>query len=257
VWRPLDNILESVLRSRRQHAILAFMTQTLSRSPHHRVILMAYGGLCFAIVLLGAAAMSSAFEPAQVMAADFVYYHLIALIFLLLAARHLFSLPAELKANWIFQMTEVEGRTEWIAAMDRFVLFCGAVLILAVPLPAELRLLGWRGVADAALFLCLGLLAYEAAFSSWDKLPFTCSHLTGKIPIWMILAACGLLGIVAIVHNLLVAALYNQLWFAILLTSAAAGWWRLRTTRCQSWHVSRLKFEDIPESAVQALNLLK
>jgi hypothetical protein len=38
----------------------------------------------------------------------------------------LFSLRTELKANWMFQITEGEGRRQWLRAVDRFVFF-GAV----------------------------------------------------------------------------------------------------------------------------------
>ena len=121
------------------------------------MILMGYGGLGFALLLTGVVAMEAAFPPSQVIAADFVYYHILALLFLLAAARHLFSLPTELKANWIFQIMEGEGRVEWMRAVDRFVLLCGAAPLLLVPLPIELRLLGWRGIADAGLILAVGL----------------------------------------------------------------------------------------------------
>jgi len=143
-----------------------------------------------------------------VVTADFVYYHILALLFLLIGTRHLFSLPTELKANWIFEITEGEGRVSWLTAVDRFVLFWGAVLIL-IPFPLDVRLLRWRGLAEAALSLGVGLLSYKWAFSSWEKLPFTCSHLPGKRPIGMILAFFGLIAVVSLLHGLLLSILYN------------------------------------------------
>jgi len=147
-------------------------------------------------------------RPARVVTADFVYYHILALLFLLIGTRHLFSLPTELKANWIFEITEGEGRVSWLTAVDRFVLFWGAVLIL-IPFPLDVRLLRWRGLAEAALSLGVGLLSYKWAFSSWEKLPFTCSHLPGKRPIGMILAFFGLIAVVSLLHGLLLSILYN------------------------------------------------
>jgi hypothetical protein len=234
----------------RQQAILAFLLQTLGRSHRHRMIFMGYSGVAFAVFLTGIAVMHGA-------AADFVYYHIVALLFLLVAARHLFSLPAELKANWIFQITEGEGRDEWLRAVDRLVLAGAWALLLLIPLPAEIRLLGLRGVAEAALFLVLGLLAYEWAFSSWEKLPFTCSHLPGKTPIWMILACIGLLGVLSMLHTLLLAALYNAALFATLLSALLAAWWWIRRTRRQSWADLHLKYEEAPAPVVRGLNLLR
>ena len=52
------------------------------------------------------------------------------LLLLLIGTRHLFSLPTELEANWIFQITEGEGRGQWLRAVDRFVLFWGALMLV-------------------------------------------------------------------------------------------------------------------------------
>src|SRR6185369_1791398 len=155
-------------------------TRTLARSSYHRMLLMAYGGVGFAFVLTGLDGMAGWVPPARVGAAQFIYYHIIVLMVLLVGARHLFSMPAELKANWMFQITEAEGREAWLTAIDRFVLFWGAMLLLVFPFPLEVRMMGWLAVAESGLFLVLGLVAYEWLFSAWEKLPFTCSHLPGK-----------------------------------------------------------------------------
>ena len=36
--------------------------------------------------------------------------------------RHVLSIPVELRANWIFQITESQGRAEWMSAVERFVM---------------------------------------------------------------------------------------------------------------------------------------
>jgi hypothetical protein len=243
-----------ISRHPRQQAILAFMLQTLGRSNRHRMILMGYAGLGFAIVLTGIAVLHDA-------AADFVCYHIVVLLFLLIGARYLFSLPTELKANRIFQITEGEGRTDWLRAVDRFVFLWGGALLLLIPFPVEVRLLGLRGIAEATLFGVLGLVAFECAFSpslgSGDKLPFTCSHLPSKMPIWMILAFIGLFGVLSMLHTLLLAALYNAALFAALISLLLVAWWRIRSARRQSWAELRLKYEEAPAPAVYGLNLLK
>jgi hypothetical protein len=256
-WR-LGSVLPGwVSQNPRQQAAVAFMLQTLVRSNHHRMILMAYGGVGFAVFMTGIAGMGKAFGQDRVVAADFVYCHILALVFLLIGARHVFSLPTELKANWIFQITESEGRLQWLRAVDRFVLLWGGAPMLLLPLPAEVRLLGWRGVAEAGLFLAVGLVAYEWAFHSWDKLPFTCSHLPGKTPVGMILGFFGLLGVLALVHTLLVAALYNDALFVSMLSLLLFAWWRIHLARRQGWMYLRLRYEDVPAPVVHALNLLR
>ncbi len=241
----------------RQQAVVAFMTQTLVRSNRHRTILMGYAGLGFAVILTGLISMPSLVESRRVTAADFIYYHILALLLLSIGARHVFSLPTELNANWIFQITEGEGREAWLSALDRFVLFWGAVVMFAIPLPLEIRLLGWRAIAEQVLFLALGLLTYEWFFSSWCKLPFTCSYLPGRMPVWMILAFFGLLGVVAAVHSLLLVILYGGVSYAIVVAGLLAAWRHVRRGRRQGWVELRLKYDDVPEPAVHGLNLLK
>jgi hypothetical protein len=241
----------------RQQAVLAFMLDTFARSNQHRTIVMGYAGLAFALLLTGVAGMGSVFKPHMVIAADFVYYHVLALVFLLLAARQIFSFPVELKANWIFQITEGEGRVEWLRAIDRFVFCWGVLVMFALPLPLELRLLGWRTLAEIALLAAMGLLTYEWVFSSWNKLPFTCSHLPGKTPAGMVLAFFGLLGALAGIHSTLLAILFYTPAHCVITPVLMIGWIRVRRTRRQGWATLRLKYQDLREPAVHALNLLR
>jgi hypothetical protein len=81
---------------------------------------MGYCGFAIAVIAAGLGALWSSM---QALAGCFVYTHVIMLMFLLIGARHLFSIPTELRANWMFQITEGEGRDEWLDAVDRFVLW--------------------------------------------------------------------------------------------------------------------------------------
>ena len=170
-WRP------------RRRAIGAFRVQTLARSNRHRAIGMAYAGFAVALGVGGMAGMPSGFRANRVVAADFVLCHMLIVVFLVAGTRHLFSIPVELKGNWIFRMTELEGRAEWFRAVDRLVLVWFVMPLVLVPLPLEIRLRGWRAGAEVLLLLVLGLITWEWVFSAWEKLPFTCSSLPGKLPI--------------------------------------------------------------------------
>jgi hypothetical protein len=251
-------LLEWLLPNPRQQAILVFITKTLARSSQHRMILMGYGGLGLAILLTGILGLREAVPEANRTAAYFVYAHVILLPFLLIGLRHLFTIPVEWKANWTFQLAERQGRPDWMRTVDRFILFWGTALMLALPLPLEVRLLGWRAVAEAALFAAFGLLCYEWVFTDWQKLPFTCSHLSGKIPGWILaLWGLGLLGALHLVDGLFLLSLYHPVVYAATMAVIGAGWLGLYSTRRQGLGDLRLTYDDIPDPAVLGLNLLR
>jgi hypothetical protein len=242
----------------RRQAVMVFLAKTLAGSSQHRMILMGYGGFGLAVLLSGVVAMRELVEPARIATANFVYAHVSLLIFLLLGVRHLFSMPIELKANWAFQITEGEGRREWLSAVDRFVLFPGAAVMLLLPLPLEVRLLGWRAIAESVLFAAFALLCYEWVFAAWEKLPFTCSHLPGKTPTWIVsLQLLGLFVLFPIVNGILLACLYNRAAFAIVLIMLGAACARLNALRRDGWGELRLKYEELPDPAIHSLNLLR
>ncbi|MGD0778987.1 MAG: hypothetical protein ABSC05_39925 [Candidatus Solibacter sp.] len=242
----------------RRQAVIVFLAKTLAGSGQHRTVLMGYGGFGLAVFLSGMIGMRGVVEPARVAAADFVYGHVILLVYLLIGVRHLFSIPVELKANWAFQITEGEGRREWLRAVDRFVLYPGAAVMLILPFPLEVHLLGWRAVGEAALFTALALLCYEWIFADWEKLPFTCSHLPGKTPAWFLaLYLLGLLVLVPMVNWLLLECLYSAPSYVAVLAILLFGWRRLHTAREEGWGYLRLRYEEEPDPAIHGLNLLK
>jgi hypothetical protein len=240
----------------REQVIMAFLAKTLASSSQHRMTLMGYGGFALAALLSGMLGMRGVVEPARVAASNFIYAHVILLVFLLIGMRHLFSIPIELQADWVFQITEGEGRRHWLRAMDRLLLFSGAAAMLIVPFPLEVRLLGWRAVGEAVLFAAFGLLCYEWIFPSWEKLPFACSLLPGKTPAWIrAIQLLGLLAALPMVSGLLLACLYNSAVFVVVLIVLVAPWARTHATRKEGYGDLRLKYEEMPDPAVQRLNL--
>ncbi len=251
-------LLEKLVRQPRQQAILVFLTKTLARSSQHRTLLMGYGGFGTAILISGILGMQSAVPPGRRAAACFVYAHVILLTFLLIGLRHLFAIPVEWKANWTFQITERQGRGEWMRAVDRFTIFWGLVVMLAIPLPFEVALLGGRAAAEAALFSLFGMLCYEWVFTDWHKLPFTCSHLPGKIPAWILfLYGVALLGALPLVNGLMVLSLYEPILYVVLAAVMLMAWRGLGASRRQGHGEQRLVYDEVPEPPVHSLNLLR
>jgi len=257
--RPKEfSLLYFFVSKPRQAAVICFMSRTLAASSQHRTILMGYLGFGAAILVSGVLGIRTLVQPTRLIAARFVYAHVVMLIFLLIGFRHLFSIPAELRANWIFRVTEQEGRKEWLAAIDRFVLFAGGTAVFLMPFPFEFRLLGWRALAESTLLGIFGLLCFECVFYSWEKLPFTCSHLPGKFPIWIrALQLFGLFGLLTPVNAILLGCLYSLPVFVTLLILLLVTWTLVHRNRVRAHEEIRLKYEESPEPAVVSLSLLK
>ena len=242
----------------RRKAIVIFMMKTLAASGQHRTILTGYIGFGIAVLLSGLLGIKSVVVPDKVIAASFIYGHVVVMIFLLVGCRHLFAIPVELRANWIFRIIESEGRNEWLIAMDGLVLFTGALFILLIPLPFEFKLLGWRAIAESFLAGIFALVCFEIIFLSWEKLPFTCSHLPGKFPMWIrALQLFALLTLFPIVNATLLASIYSRTLFFVNLVLFLTTLFFLHTSRMRSRGELHLKFEELPEPTVQTLSLLK
>jgi hypothetical protein len=158
----------------------------------------------------------------------------------------------------MFQITEAEGRDEWLDAIDRFALWAGAALVLILPLPFEVRVIGWRTIGALALFVTIGLMLYEWMFQEWRKLPFTCSHLPGKTPLWILaLYGIGLVVFVPILNMILSAALFSGAGFTFVLVMTWVAWRRIHTARREMWGELKLKYDELPEPAIHGLGLGK
>jgi hypothetical protein len=108
-----------------QQAVIAFMLKTLASSSQHRMILTAYAGFGVAVLLTAMVGLGTFTGDTNLHPTMFIYSHVVMFAFVLAGLRHVFSMPVELRANWIFKLTEAMGRKEWFEAIDRLDLFGG------------------------------------------------------------------------------------------------------------------------------------
>ncbi len=183
-WSPLG----LMARDPRRVAILRFIAAVFSRSRVHRLVLLAYAGAGLGLMVNSAAVAGIAqqWSGGWSAAAQFIclVWPLGISCVMLAGIRHAFSMPAELSANWIFHLTENQGRRQWMSAVERFLIVMVIAPIHLATLPVAVGAFGW-GVAlrMGALQALVSLTAMEALFNDWQQLPFACSYIPAKRPI--------------------------------------------------------------------------
>jgi hypothetical protein len=168
-------------------AVHAFTTITLRRSVLHQGMLVA-----LAAVALGLAANSlimagvwgwwerggaaSARLTAAIVWAPFVLTFMIAL-----AVRAALAVPIEIRANWVFRMTEEDAaRADQLNAAAAAVWRLGVLAPVVLMFPLQWLSLGPRAFVTALVTLVVGGLFAEILMRDWARIPFTCSYAPGK-----------------------------------------------------------------------------
>jgi hypothetical protein len=161
--------------------------------------------------------------------------------------RHVLSVPADLRANWIFQITESQGRAEWMSAVERFVIAYAVAPIYLALFPVAGYVLGWPlAVRMTVLQLLVSLSIFEVLFYSWQKLPFTCSYIPGERPLVGIVAKymAMLCAVVPILSVMIAVASQVSFLFPVYLAIFGGLWIWLRRRRREGWGEAKLIYED-------------
>jgi len=112
-----------------------------------------------------------------------------------LGTRVAFTLPLDLRANWIFRVIGVRGGLKTLAASRRALLLLSVAPVWLVTSVVCLGL--WPGRQNAGhimVLALLGMILADLCLLSFRKIPFTCSYLPGKSRFHMaFLGALGLL----------------------------------------------------------------
>jgi hypothetical protein len=175
-----------------QTALAQFVIRTLLRSQRHRAILMFYLGGGFAIVALyleGAREIMHLGWMDLVRRVNFptLGASLLVLCATWLGIRTVFSLPLDLRANWLFRVTPALGGPERLSAVRRALLAASVFTVLAASAALLLRFWPWTTVAEHLLVLgLLGSLLADISLRDFRKIPFTCSYLPGKSKVHMV-----------------------------------------------------------------------
>jgi hypothetical protein len=245
-------------------AVAQFSIRTLLRSRQHRVILSFYLGIALGLAIL----LSSGTALQQLSLENGAWYRVnmrlakasdIVLCFAVLGIRVVFSMPLEIRANWIFRVTSHPGADACVAGSRRS-LYTLALLPVWIAAAALFFWLWPREMAaeHLALLSVLGICIAELGLYGFHKIPFTCSYLPGKLHFNMAIAYLFLFLItVTLWAELEMRALSEPALYAAVLVGlmAAAAIARWRTTAQARSKEAVVRFDEAAEPAIHALDL--
>jgi hypothetical protein len=167
-------------------AVQQFVALTIRRSLLHQGLVM--GLLAGAGGLVLNSLLNANWRPERLDAAsrDGLVWTLLwapmTMVFLAVPALRLaLSVPLDLRANWIFRMTEeVDGRVDVADAGVRTVLLLAVALPIAVTTPLQSWVMGSRVLGVVPVEAAIGWLLVELQMADWHRVPFTCSYIPGK-----------------------------------------------------------------------------
>ncbi|MGD0365331.1 MAG: hypothetical protein ABSC93_30985 [Bryobacteraceae bacterium] len=249
-----------VVRDRLQQAAFYFIWKTLIRSRRHKLLFAAYVAVGCALIFEGLAVLVARGGNAWMYRAspELLPAPLILAFFILCGMRHVFAVPAELRANWVFQVSDRGEARRCLAGVKKGMLVMGVLPLFALLLPLHVLFWGWRTAALHMLFgAVVSWLLVEVLFVGFEKFPFTCSYLPGKanLKVSWPLYLFGFTTYVSVFLTLEYWMLQRPvrfLWLGavIVLVEVALALYR--------WRVGRdvaLVFDEQPEPLVRTLNL--
>jgi CubicO group peptidase (beta-lactamase class C family) len=248
-------------------AIVRFSMRSLMRSRQHRMIFAFYlgVGLAFALLFLNAPSelsgpQTSSTDPWHQPSVPVLASTIAMMGFWVVGARVVFSLPLDLRANWILRVMPFRAGRQCLQARRRALLAVAVLpawVVSAVPL---LALWPWRPAAlHLAGLLCLGIVLAEFSFGGVQKIPFTCSYLPGRSHVhvtflfWIYMLLTGIVG-TAVAE---LEALGRPVVFGVVL--ATLGTAALLAVVRNNWLArpseAELRFEEEPPDRLVSLDL--
>ncbi|HEV8148342.1 MAG TPA: hypothetical protein VGP79_18260 [Bryobacteraceae bacterium] len=246
----LARIADRVAPNAVERGALAFIGKTAARSAKHRIFLAAYVGVGCAIVLQ--ALIGIRLKQAS------LSIPLVLSFFVLSGLRYIFTIPAELPANWIFRVTESDQRGRALDGARRAMLWFGVVPLFTLLAPFYFVL--WTPFVAIAHLLfsvtCSVLLIEVLMFDFW-KIPFTCSYPAGKanVTVMWIFYWIAFTSYAYAMASLEAWMLLRPWRLVIFYAAAGALWYLLQRHFRRSERVFTLIFDDVAEPIVRTLGL--
>lgn len=245
-WNPLDLIIGDP----QQRAIMEFLGKVFSRSPIHRLVLLAHFAAGVAVVastMLVAYATKSWPGWRHMLPITISTVPLAVSFVMLTGVRYAFLLPIQLKANWIFQLTESQGRQQWLSALEHFITLFLIIPVHLLSLLIAVSALGWR--VGACMVISQVLISYclfELLFNGWRQLPFTCSYVPAKSQLATVIGrwVCALGFLVPMLGKIILTTSQMPRGYVLSMGILLPLWRWLHSLRQEGWGDTDLIYED-------------
>lgn len=252
-WAVWSRLADRLAPNSGERAAISFIVKTLMRSSRHKVLLAAYVGIGFAVVLDGWLIK----EPrlGWLLSSPLVFS-----FFLISGMRFVFSIPFEAGGNWVFRLSEEDRRRDLLAAVDRLFLWAGVVPVSLAAFPVQAAAAGlWPAAVHLAIGTMLALVLVEITLADYARVPFTCAYLPGDrnashtfLLYWMGFSAY------AFTASAIEQWAIGDPWRVVMLAGALAALFaKLRIARREHWNEEPIDFEPVAEPVVQQLRILR
>jgi len=245
-------------------AIGQFSARTLFRSRQHRMIVAFYLGTAIGLAVFMSKVpitqqAGSAFDAWSQVNKPLPMASVMIMCAAVLGVRLVFSMPLELGANWIFRVMPPAGVPSCLAAVRRTLYVLSALPVWAAFAPLFLWIWPWRIAVEHLLILALaGAIVCELSLYGFQKIPFTCSYLPGKLQVHMM--GFALVALLVLIGNgaafelgvLHKPARYFATVGVLGLGIVAARWWTAARANADG---AALTFEDEPAPDILELRL--
>lgn len=250
-----------LLRTPAERASFHFVWHTLMRSRSHRVLVASCAGVGFAIVFQSLAGVIASGSRTWWQSPQGVLLPapLVMSLFLIAGMRYAFTVPSELRANWLFQAAGTGAPGEYMSGMRKAAAIIGIIPLFSVLFAIHVALWGWATGALHTLFgMIVAYLLIDVLLVGLEKLPFTCSYVPGKSNLkatWPLYLA-GYLGYVSLFSAIEYLILEEPSRFILFVSAAAMAKVGIEMYRRHLLAGEfALVYDERPEPAVRTLGL--
>ena len=227
-----------------------FALAAMFRSNNHRLTLVCAAAAGFAMALV-ALSNANAHEGAGPSTRLLVMQPLLYGA-LLVGFRHVIRVPAELRANWGFQLAWRDRTRAFVAGVGHAAIVGLVLPALAILLPFYMFVMGPAlALMHAGLGLAGAVVLLEALMVSYDKVPFTCTYVPSEnmkalAPIYAIAFVIGAVNFAGMQNTAMQSG--NP---ARLLFTLAAAWVILRVMSVKRARLPHVEFDEAPATYQQ------